>query len=175
MFSLWPCYQISLNKSDISDKPIRSDFFGQLSKYTRYGIHDVLLGQLSSAPIDQTSSAHPTSAGKYALSALRLTRPDLHSSTIAGSYALPALVNTFSSLQSVCCHRLGLLLTDISHRGEQNAAGCNSGILTTVITKSCFSPFPLAIYSHTAKVSHNILESRMQLGAFQEQNSHHRP
>ena len=133
------------------------------------------LGQLSSAPIDQTSSAHPTSDGKFALSALRLTRPDLHSSNIAGNYALPALVNTFSSLQSVCCHRLGLLLTDISHRGEQNAAGCNSGILTTVITKSWFNSFPLAIYSHTAKVSHNILESRMQLGAFQEQNSHHRP
>ena len=38
------------------------------------------LGQLSSALIDQTSSAHTTSDGKYALSALRLTRPDLHSS-----------------------------------------------------------------------------------------------
>ena len=30
-------------------------------------------------------------------------------------------------------------------------------------------------YSFTAKVSHNSLESRMQLGAIQEQNSHHRP
>ena len=64
---------------------------------------------VSSAPIDQTSSAHPTSAGKYALSALRLTRPALHSSTIAGNYALSAPVKTLQ-----CKYERGNVLLKVS-------------------------------------------------------------
>ena len=98
MLALWPYYQISLNSQTVLIK-IQIRFHWSAQQTTQYTDSMVyFLGQLSSAPIDQTSSAHPTSDGKYALSALRLTRPDLHSS-IAGNYALPALV-THSALFS---------------------------------------------------------------------------
>ena len=59
---------------------IRSDFIGQLSKYTRYRF--VLLGQLSSARLTRSALHTPP---KYALS--DQNRPDLHSSTCLQSWS----------------------------------------------------------------------------------------
>jgi len=75
MFSLWPCYQISLNKSDISDKPNQIRFL-----WSAQQIHKIQ--NLWCTPWSaQLSSAHPT---KVCTLWPEQTRP-------AQLHALPAL------------------------------------------------------------------------------------
>ena len=165
-------------QSDSSDKPnkiqIRFHWSAQqTTQDTDFMVY--FLGQLSSAPIDQTSSAHPTSDGKYALSALRLTRPALHSSTIAGNYALSAPVKILQ-----CKYERGNVLLKVSkcftqlHAQESRQPRMDT-IWKDVHCERWRDTTHSALYNQSAVTDWGsywqilvIVESRMQLGAIQE-------